>query len=29
MEKWKKVFYDDKGTKKNYRFPKTLNNDNE
>lgn len=28
MEKWEKVFYD-KGTKKNYRFPKNLNKDNE
>lgn len=28
MEKWEKVFYD-KGTKKNYRFPKTLDKDNQ
>lgn len=29
MEKWEKVFYNDKGTKENYRFPKKLNKDNE
>lgn len=29
MEKWEKVFYDDKGTKENYRFPRKLNKDNE
>lgn len=28
MEKWEKVFFDN-GTKKNYRFPKNLNKDNE
>ena len=28
MEKWEKVFYN-KGTKKNYRFPKNLNKENE
>ena len=29
MEKWEKVFFDDEGTKKNYRFPKILNKDND
>lgn len=29
MKKWEKVFYDDKGTKENYKFPKNLNKDNE
>lgn len=28
LEKWKKVFYDDNGTKENYRFPKVLDKDN-
>ena len=29
MEKWKKVFYCNGRTKENYKFPKTLNKDNE
>ena len=29
MEKWEKVFYNDKGTKDNYKFPKKLSKDNE
>lgn len=29
MDKWRNVFYDEKGTKENYRFPKTLKKDNE
>lgn len=29
MDKWKKLFYDDEGTKENYKFPKNLSKDNE
>lgn len=29
MEKWKKVFFYNEQTKRNYKFPKTLNRDNE
>lgn len=29
MDKWRKVFYDDEGTKLNYKFPKKLRKDSE
>ena len=29
MGTWEEVFFDDKGTKENYRFPKKINKDNE
>lgn len=29
MDKWRKVFYDDEGTKLNYKFPKKLGKDSE
>lgn len=29
MDNWKKVFYNDKRTKENYKFPKKLNKDSE
>ena len=29
MDKWINVFYNEKGVKENYRFPKILNNDNQ
>lgn len=29
MDKWRKVFYDDEGTKMNYKFPKKLRKDSE
>lgn len=29
MDKWEKVFYDNRGTKENYKFPKKLSKDNE
>lgn len=29
MKKWENVFFDDKGTRENYKFPKNLNRDNE
>lgn len=29
MDKWRKVFYDDEGTKLNYKFPKILSKDSE